>query len=344
MLETSILGESGVQLKDYVEGMCLMFYNVNKIDPAVHSNKLQPTQMQVPQSNPFLFPSQAYESEELLVTLRIRICVAPNTKVLFSQKKMLTLLGFQTEKRVGYKYEFVNPSLNSYMYFVAENPPTLKFFNYGKINAAVLSNTIVTPVQNISMTLREKRSNNELFKHLKKMIDSLTNQTNIQFDVVYDSTEEKFQFKFTTNDAIKTTLFCVTDLSNRLGFGVKREINATDVSTPVKNVIEKSSEKAKILAFDTGHVIITCFNTSSNQTSISNNQYMASLLPDHSGIMTISPCYGEYPNFIPPNYEHNNQNTVPLLCNMLKFNDIGEPVLFQWKTGAYISGILQGKV
>ena len=111
-----------------------------------------------------------------------------------------------------------------------------------------------------------------------------------------------------------------------------------------KNIVERSAEKAKILSFDTGHVIVTCFNTSSNQTSISNNQYMASLLPDSAGMMTISPCLGENPSFVPPNYERDGKNNVPLLCNLLKFNDLGEAVPFQWKTGAYISGILQGKL
>jgi hypothetical protein len=60
--------------------------------------------------------------------------------------------------------------------------------------------------------------------------------------------------------------------------------------------------------------------------------------------MTITTCRGEAPSFVPPNYEQDGNNNVPLLCNLLKFNDAGDLVPFQWKTGAFVSGVLQGKL
>ena len=339
------LGQMPVNINDFVSSMSLYFYGEPKVNPAKHFDILQPSQRKVVGSNNYVFPSEAYENEELLSAVRIRLAVAPNTKILFSQKKMLTLLGFQPDKRIAHKFEFVNPSTDSYMYFVAEDPPTLNQYNDGKINAMVVSNVVVAPVQHLSMTLKEKRSNISLYKYLKKSIDNLSDQTNIDFGLDYNNTSETFKVIFPNNTGIKTTVYCDTDFSSRLGYGAQREINASDISVSVKNVIDKSASKAKVLSFDTGHVIVTCFNTSSNQTSISNNQYMASLLPDNAGMMTISPCVGEeVPTFVPPNYEQDGQNNVPLLCNLLKFNDLGEPVPFQWKTGAYISGILQGKL
>jgi hypothetical protein len=180
---------------------------------------------------------------------------------------------------------------------------------------------------------------------MKESLNQLAVRTNIDFNLEYNNVSETFKFIYPNNQSIKTVVYCDNDLSSRLGFGLKREITAEDTSKPVQNLtVKEGSKKSKILSFDTGHVVVTCFNTSSNLTSVSNNQYMASLLADNAGMLTISPCVGEPPSFVPPNFEQDGNNNVPLLCNLLKFNDVGNLVPFQWKTGAYISGILQGKL
>ena len=153
------------------------------------------------------------------------------------------------------------------------------------------------------------------------------------FNLEYNNVSETFKFIYPNNQSIKTVVYCDNDLSSRLGFGLKREITVEDTSKPVQNLtVKEGSKKSKILSFDTGHVVVTCFNTSSNLTSVSNNQYMASLLADNAGMLTISPCVGEPPSFVPPNFEQDGNNNVPLLCNLLKFNDVGDLVPFQWKT------------
>ena len=309
------------------------------------SNALQPSQRKIPEANNWVFPQLAYTDEILLNTVRIRLAVAPNTKVLISQKKMLALLGFRADSRTLRKFEFANPSSDSYLYYVAEDPPTLNIFNYGKITAAIVSNALISPVQILKMTVQDKKSNVKLFESLKKKLNRLSEQTNIDFNIEYDVREEIFKFIFPSNPGLKTVFKCDNDLSVRLGYGLKREITSGDVAKAVPNlVVKESAKKAKILSFDTGHVVVTCFNTSSNLTSVSNNQYIASLLPDNAGMMTISPCVGENPSFVPPNYEVDGNNNVPLICNLMKFNNEGNLIPFQWKTGAYISGILQGKL
>jgi hypothetical protein len=337
--------ELKLNIDEYIRSFAEEFYKETVDVSSTHYNSLQPTQRKVALANNWAFPKLAYTEPSVLQMIRVRLAVAPNTKVLFSAKKMLQLLGFTPEKRILHKYEFSNPSKNSYLYFVAEEPPTLNMFNYGRINAAPFSSVVVTPVQNVTMSVQERRSNATVYKHLKKSLDSLAEQTNIDFNLEYDVDSETFKFVFPNNPAIKTVFFCDNELSSRLGFGLKREVTEENVARAVPNpVVKESAKKSKILSFDTGHVIVTCFNTSSNLTSISNNQYMASLLADNAGMMTISPCVGEVSSFVPPNFEQDGNNNVPLLCNLLKFNDAGDLVPFQWKTGAYVSGVLQGKL
>jgi hypothetical protein len=329
---------------DYVKSFASFFY-AKPDDLNAQFNKLQPSQRKVPLANNWAFPDRAYEDPKTLFQVRVRLAVAPNTKVLFSSKKMLELLGFKPEKRTLYKYEFTNQSSSAYTYFVADGPPTMGMYNYGKISAAPYSNLLVTPVQTIAMNFKDKRSNAALYKHVKTVLDRLADETNIDFNIEYNVANETFKFVFGDNPAIKTVVYCDNDLSYRLGYGLKREIGETDVSTPVQDMnIKESAKKARIISFDTGHVVVTCFNTSSNLTSVSNNQYMASLLADNAGMMTITTCRGEAPSFVPPNYEQDGNNNVPLLCNLLKFNDAGDLVPFQWKTGAFVSGVLQGKL
>lgn len=336
------------KMDEYLEAFAELLYKESSEGiswASKYSNKLPPSQRKIPKANNWAFPTMAYTEPSVLATIRVRLAIAPNTKVLFSAKKMLDLLGFPAEKRTLYKYEFANPSNDSYLFFVAEVPPTLNMYNYGKITAAPIANVIITPVVNIRTSLREKQTNAPLYKYMKESLNQLAVRTNIDFNLEYNNVSETFKFIYPNNQSIKTVVYCDNDLSSRLGFGLKREITAEDTSKPVQNLtVKEGSKKSKILSFDTGHVVVTCFNTSSNLTSVSNNQYMASLLADNAGMLTISPCVGEPPSFVPPNFEQDGNNNVPLLCNLLKFNDVGDLVPFQWKTGAYISGILQGKL
>ena len=54
-----------------------------------YSNRLPPSQRKIPKANNWAFPTMAYTEPSVLATIRVRLAVAPNTKVLFSAKKCL---------------------------------------------------------------------------------------------------------------------------------------------------------------------------------------------------------------------------------------------------------------
>ena len=105
---------------------------------------------------------------------------------------------------------------------------------------------------------------------------------------------------------------------------------------------KESAAKSKVLCFDTGHVVVTCPNTSSNLTSVSNNQYLASLFPMGAGILEMPPPQSDVSFVVPPSFE--GGDSVHLKCHLWKFDDAGHMVPFQWLTGSVVSGVLRGKL
>ena len=179
-------------------------------------------------------------------------------------------------------------------------------------------------------------------------MDILAEETNVEFSINYNEQSEKFSFNFpssVSNGLVSTKFTADTELCQRLGFGFINQITATNTSEPVKIGVDATSSKAITLVFDTGHVVVTCYNTSSNLASIGNNQFMASLFPDQAGAMIFNASLGHTPpTVLPPTFEGGQTDSVPLLCQLRKFNDAGDLVYLNWKAGAFLSGVLCGKV
>ncbi len=329
--------------KDFTEMHAEDYYGED-FDADRHSNKLPSHFRSIPFSNNFLFPTQASRDPNLLDRLRIRIALAPNTKVSFSSKKMLQSLGFDAQRRAGTALGFVNRDPDKYQYFVAEEAPFVD-------TPLVAARITVTPAAEsffvtraISFTPKEKRSNEELGATFKTMLEKIAKETNVDLNVSYGKTTGIFTFQWPTNSKINVELSGDPELYQRLGFGLVNEVNKNSVSTVFKIGDKESASKSKVLCFDTGQVVVTCQNTSSNLTSVSNNEYLLSLLPMGIGVMEMPPLTHDYLSIVPPAFEGGQQDTVPFHCRLWKFDDMGKMVPFSWNIGAVISGVLKGKV
>ena len=170
----------------------------------------------------------------------------------------------------------------------------------------------------------------------------MSKETNIDFSINYNKLTGLFSFQWPSNPKISIKLIGEAELLERLGFGLVTEIDKSSVSTKFVVGEKESATKSKVLCFDTGHVVVTCPNTSSNLTSISNNEYLASLLPMGSGILEMPPLQPDFSAVIPPSFE--GGESVQFKCHLWKFDDAGQMVPFNWLTGSFISGVLKGKI
>ena len=319
-------------------------YYGERFDPLKHSNSLPSHFRKIPFCNNFLFPTQASVDSEILDRVRVRIAVAPNTRVSFSSKKMLQCLGFDAQRRAGTRLGFVNRDPDKYQYFVADQYPL--------INTPIEASRItVTPAaesyfvtRSVSFTPKEKRSNEELAKTFKLLLDNLANETNVDLSLNYGKTTGIFSFQWPTNKKVNVELSGDPELFQRLGFGLVSEVNRNSISKEFKIGDKESASKAKVLCFDTGQIVVTCQNTSSNMTSVSNNEYLVSLVPVGVGVMEMPPLTLDYLSIVPPAFEGGREDTVPFNCRLWKFDDRGKMVPFSWNIAATVSGVLKGKV
>ena len=319
-------------------------YYGEDFDVAKHQNKLPLIFRSIPYSNNFLFPTLASTDSQLLDRLRVRIAVAPNTRVSFSSKKMLQSLGFDAQRRAGTRLGFVNREPDKYQYFVAEDFPF--------VNTPVEASRItVTPAAEsffltraVSFTPKEKRSNEEFGKSFKSMLENIAKETNVELGMNYGKSTRIFTFQWPSNPKIQVELSGDPELYQRLGFGLVSEVNKNSVPTEFKVGDKETANKAKVLCFDTGQIVVTCQNTSSNLTSVSNNEYLVSLVPMGIGVMEMPPLTHDYLSVVPPAFEGGQEDTVPFNCRLWKFDDNGKMVPFGWNIAAVVSGVLKGKV
>ena len=76
----------------------LMYYGTEEYNDDLYFNALEPSMRSVPGVNNFKFPSESFASPEVFSNLRLRIHIAPNTKMLVSTSSLLEQLGFSAEQ------------------------------------------------------------------------------------------------------------------------------------------------------------------------------------------------------------------------------------------------------
>ena len=121
-------------------------------------------------------------------------------------------------------------------------------------------------------------------------------------------------------------------------------MNAQSQATSQVTSTKEIQNKARTLIFDTGHVVCSALNISSNLSITRNHTYLASLLP-FANILELPQAQIQFQNAVVPlDFEGGQVDFVRLHCLLQKFNQLGQLDTFFWPTGAYVSGILRGRV
>ena len=341
-MSTYSLAGNTEALEALISAEAIDYYGL-EFDASVHSNKLPTSCKTVPGSNPYLLPNNTdfVEAEE---RLRLRLCVAPQTRVSIASQKMLEQLGFIGLSRSGRRYVFSNNESNGYKFFVADGMPNVKTrVDAGKMSVTPATTSFFQSSQ-LHLTGPDMRSNAALLRELKVLFKSLSDLTNIDLDVTYNNTTKLFNFQWPTHVGLNVTLTGNEELFETLGFGLVTFINKTSTPKEFSVNTKETSSKTKVLVMDTGQVIVTCCNAASNTASITSDQYMTSLFPHSAGKMEILYDNKTVSCVIPPAFETAYNNTVVLECKLWKFNDAGVMVPFNWVCGSVMTGILMGRL
>lgn len=314
-------------------------------------NALEPSVRKIQGVNNYKFPSLALLSEDALSNIRLRIHIAPLTKILISSATLLNQLGF-TESQYGVRGEgqkFVIPNNNTdeYTALIAEKPP---------VNINILgTNTTIIPrlirhnsqsdFKTVLTDMVSFSDNQTLFELLKKAFADVASETNIQVNLQYIENLKRFKIIFPQNPRISAEIRCDVDLSERLGYGPITKITQAMEAVPVgdTNSIVDAETKSRALAFDTDMIIATLDSSSSSRTHGLEEPLLATLLPTESGTYNMKFQKAQRSVQLPTTGISGGQYMIPVKINLWAMKKGSQKIPLDWKVSFTVGGVLEGK-
>ena len=358
-----------------VPTMTAMYYGNQDYSDDLYYNALEPAMRSVPGVNNFKFPTQAFESPEIWSGVRLRIHIAPNTKILVSTHTLLEQLGFSVEQlglpKDKKRYVFENPVVDSYTTLVAEDP----IKNEGKI-AGTSTTIFPVPVKKTFQTdwvklvpkMREFDNNEYILELVKEAFATLSENANIHVDIELMQGKRQFRIVFPSNDRLGVVVHVDRDFSARLGFEGRLNIDSRVLSVAIaeKNTRIDAEGQSRALVYDTVMIMVTMESSSSAITAGLNETLLACLYPSGSGTMqmtnrppaqnyfsfdlsSMKQKQGDYYTTLYPRSVYlptvySGDKTVPVKFNVWAIGKGSVKAPINWKVPFSIGGVLEGRI
>jgi hypothetical protein len=338
---------------DYVPKMCPIYYGK---ETTTDFTDFLPSSARVLENvNNFMPPFDTMISSQAFgERIRLRFWLAPFTKAIFSSKEPFANdFGFMEDQmgifNAQYKqYHLINDTPSWRPIMVGKLAPKLQLTRRAFQLAVIPSRSINEGyIKKIEMVKKDWLDDEKLAELLAERFKQTISMSNTLFSFGYDKDEKKFYFKFPQSDAINISIQCEPRFAHRLGFGhettIVKGMNA--VPKQVKETITDAKKKALTVVYDTGPILCTLDQMSSNTTSGALDQTMAALYPHESGILAMPPpsvcsCTANLTSIHP--MTQSLAAYVPITFRLLRIYEDQSISDFKWKCNAYIYGVLQG--
>jgi len=189
-----------------------------------HFNNLPKSAQDFNLANNYLFPH--IMSTENMDNLRVRILIAPNINVYFSNKVQLTRMGFRSDQ-ISNRMQNLLP--NDWRIVTALDPSKFQIEEPGKfkIRVRIFKSRFLSNYVTGILTTNQIQNNDCCFRVLTDVITQLSEETNYEVSLSYDSDKQVFEFCFPSNTAkTNVSVNLELELAHRLGFGRVSLINA----------------------------------------------------------------------------------------------------------------------
>jgi hypothetical protein len=269
--------------------------------------------------------------------------LAPNVTIAFSNELLPTALGIRESQytlKKNNQFRIQNTSSTAYKSIICFNEPRLQNVVYTtKIHLYPTSKFIVSNRGILSTTKERERKPALLARDYNDAISAAASKMNLDYTLSHDSAAKAFHLDHPDAPGVTINMRVPTHVSHRLGFGHVSLIkpSMTNASYPEEIPIANVETISKVLVYDTGMVVISLDQQASKQTHQFTNAVMAILESDDAGVMTTKPGL-EFTRVPISNFNPNLQFVLS------RFNENNEPMPLGWKVGAYIRGVLVGKV
>jgi hypothetical protein len=332
--------ESGMSFKTFHESTKAAYYK-DTYDPAVHDNALPTSAKGLTMLNNLAFPDTT--EEEVLKTIRVRLSIAPNTRIAFSNEHILKSLGF-TEDQIPAK---VNKQHN-YTNILSERIISISGQQGVKTVTTEGKNSKITPYlasrtqparNHIIKTSRKRELDpDELAKDVSAVIEIISKECNQAFGISFNKQGNKFVFEYPTHIATKVVMHMPPRLSKLLGFQPVDTISSPTQPEALSPLVEssESEHQGRTLVFDIGMASVNLEDYFSDSTSNFSSMSMATLEANYSGTMSTRA------NHSMPSV-HVTYFKPDLEFSLFRFNEKGLPAPLGLPCAAYLQGVLCGK-
>lgn len=350
-----------------------MYYGADEYNEELFFNALEPSTRKLPDVNNFKFPSNAAQSPDLWANIRIRLNIAPNTKILVSTHTLLEQLGFTIEQlalpKDRRRYVFENPTTDAYITMVAQNP----IKTGGRITGttttifpAIVKKTFQSDWHRLTPILKDYDKNNYILNIVKDAFDAVSRKSNISVGIEFQPMQRQFRVEFPRNNRLSAVVNCDRDFSIRLGYEGRFSIDNTVLPVAVNDRSSKvdAEGQSRAIVYDTVMAMITMENSSSAITAGMDETLMACLYPSGSGTMSMTsrpPAtnFFEYQNgktkhgeFYPTLYPrsvylptvYSGDKKVPMKFNVWAVGKGSKKTPLSWKVPISVGGVLEGRV
>jgi len=319
------------------------FYGV-EYDEGLHGNALPPSVNSLKSFNNMLFPTNI--TEEMLEFIRIRMFLAANVTVAFSNEVLPKLMGF-TESQIPARNSknqvaFANTTSHKFEYHLGYDSITNKIPTEArgvKIHLYTTKNFLYSPLGTFKTTRGRERVPEQLAEDYQKSLSALGRLVNLFLNLEFVKAERKFKITYPSNNFVQIDILTKPIVCRQLGHEPTEVIKhkATLPPLPLDVDVKEIEQKARALVYDTGMVVVNLSQQVSQQNSYSGTATMAILEPFFDGVMR-NPPRSEMPRVQVTYFD-------PVLTfDLFRIGDDDQPHPLDWKVGAFVQGLLVGKV
>lgn len=289
--------------------------------------------------NNMMFPTKP----EAMDAIRIRMTISSNIVVAFSNSDLPEALGIgpnQMPARIQKQFQFKNANANGFIFSRFTGKPKFESATYTtKIHIYPANLFVVSNIGTLKTTVENERNPATLAKDYNNALRTLAFGLNLDVSIEHIAAEKRLKVLFPTSPGIRVSLRVPPYIGHRLGYGHVDSIkyNMTSVPYPVDDDTGDLLTRAQVLVYDAGMVVVSLDELGSQQTHQFTNPCMAILEAHESGVMTTKQGV-EMPR-VPV-----SQFNSTIKFALSRFNENNEPIPLGWKDGAYIRGVLIGKV
>ena len=332
-------------VNEYHKNGLFLLYKAKVDDPSLHD--WLPPGSRMPGINNWQFPTTISDSV-VASTIRIRMHLAPNVEIGFSNENLLNAFGFSTNQYTpkstpSAQIKFFNSHPTEYLTIVGEKPVgDLTISQLNKITLYVYKKKVRSPEGVLTTKRKNLIKPEKLAEDYNKGFSEMAEKSVHSLSLDYTPSERKFKFTYPATPGLTTDIYIDPEAAEQLGYprGTHKITQGTEPG-PIKNATDITDivKESMTIVYDVGLATVSHDDDTDFQTQQFTNKVMATLYPKKDGTMKMSTKRKPYSPKAFLSYFAMPQ----LAFTISRFSENGQPVPLSLPTGSYISGELVGQ-